>query len=296
MNTLLHARALSQIEAITATSNRSYVFHGARSLGKATAAAELARALNCQGHDGSALCGSCKQFEAGTYPDLITIGLEDRASIVIEQIRGLVQTLSLSSYYSSGVRVVIIDDAHLMTTEAQNALLKLIEEPPPHTIFILVAERLESLLVTVRSRCQAVHFAPPGEAGIAGLLERQLGLKPSDASRLAAAASGAPGLAFRLATDPAEAEARLELARLAVSLPAAGRFERLLAAGRLITAKADLWQLSRALQAQLTAQLRTGAVPALSAARSLQALELFRRQLNAKVSARVALERLMLEL
>jgi DNA polymerase-3 subunit delta' len=288
MQTLIHSLTRSQVDAISRARSGSYIFHGAAGMGKAKLAYELARTLNCQG-DTPAVCARCRQFEAGAYPDLITVRPEDKPSILIEQVRGLVQALSLSLYYRDGLRVVIIDEAHALTTEAQNALLKLIEEPPPDTLFILVTDQVESLLPTVRSRCVAIYFPRLAEHELVELLTKQHAMKPSDATPLAAAALGIPGDAVMLATDSTAAASRLELAETAKALPGESLFARLLTAKRLTDSKADLPRLARLLHDRLLAD-----VPA--SAGALQAVELFRRQLAAKVAPRVALERLMLEL
>ena len=288
MQTLVHSLTLTQVDAMRRAHSGSYIFHGAAGMGKARLAYELARDLNCQGDD-PVVCTRCRQIEAGAYPDLITVKPEDKPSILIEQIRGLVQALSLSLYYRDGLRVVVIDEAHALTTEAQNALLKLIEEPPPDTLFILVTDQLESLLPTVRSRCVAIYFPPVDQSQLVELLTRQHRLKPSDATPLAAAAQGVPGDAVMLATEPNAASARVALADTAAALPSQSLFARLLEAKRLIDAKADLQRLGQLLHSRLLQD-----VPA--SASALVAVEVFRRQLAAKVAPRVALERLMVEL
>lgn len=294
MTPLLHPRTAAQLAALTGPNALgSYLFHGPRALGKATAALEVARSLNCLGDD-PAVCSPCRQFAAGSYPDLITIRPEDKPSITIEQVRRLTQGLSLNPYLPLGTRTVIIDDAHLLTPEAQNALLKLLEEPPARTLFMLVTAHLQSLLPTVRSRCYSIYFAPiPGDL-LAKYLQTNHGQTPALAARLAAAAEGIPGDAINLAHNPDTLAAHLELDTLAASAPALHVFDRLLLAKKLIDSGADLARFARRLQAGLVAALRESETSA--SARQFAALEQFRRQLQAKVAPRVALERLMLEL
>jgi DNA polymerase-3 subunit delta' len=289
MPTLVHPHARAQLDAVARAGSGSYIFHGPAGMGKARIAYELARSINCLSDE---TCTRCRQFDAGSYPDLITIKPEDKPSILIDQVRGLVQALSLSLYYRDGTRVVVIDEAHALTPEAQNALLKLIEEPPPSTLFVLVTHSVESLLPTVRSRCVPIYFPRLKDAEVAGLLEQTHSLKPSDATRLAIAAQGVPGEALTLATDPATAQSRLQMADLSASLPGKGLFERLVIAKQLADAKADLGRLAGLLHARLVEQIKAGA----DMTDSLQAVETFRRQLAAKVAPRVALERLMVEL
>jgi DNA polymerase-3 subunit delta' len=302
MQVLITDGTRAQIDAIKSSQSGSYIFHGASGMGKSTMANEVARRLNCQGDDPT-VCASCRVFASDSYPDLITIQPEDKPSIGIEQVRGLVQTLALSLYYPAGTRVVIINQAHVLTTEAQNALLKLIEEPPPQTIFILATDHVDALLPTVRSRCAAIYFPPVPEPAIAEFLASSQRLKPSDAAALASASGGAPGVAVRLAADPAEATARHELADLATTAANSSLFDRLLIARRLTDTKAkealgraDLIRFGQLLHARLVQELRSGVAASEPVAQRLAALELFRRQLQAKVAPRVALERLMLEL
>jgi DNA polymerase-3 subunit delta' len=295
MATLIHSLTSSQVDAVKRTHSGSYIFHGPSGMGKSRLAHELAREINCLG-DSAGLCARCKLFAADAYPDLILLGPEDKASIGIPQAKELVRTLSLSPYYAQGTRVVLVEEAHLLTTEAQNALLKIIEEPPAHTIFILITDRIDALLPTIQSRCAAIYFPQVTESEIASFLARDHNIKPSDAAGIAAAAEGAPGIAVMLATQPDETKSRLELRAMAVTAAEAQLFDRLVLARRLTESKADLQRFGRALHSQLVGQLRAGETSGQSAARRMEALERFRRHLVAKVSPRVALERLMLEL
>ena len=170
--------------------------------------------MNCLG-DSNGTCSSCKQFDAGAFPDVTIVKPEDKPSITIEQVRLLTHTLSLSLYYAEGTRVVIIDEAHTLTVEAQNALLKLIEEPPPSTMFILITSHLEALVPTVRSRCAQIYFPKLPAKSIASYLERERNLKPVQAQELAAAADGVIGLGITLAASEDIANARIELVKLA---------------------------------------------------------------------------------
>ena len=175
MPTLLHERTSSQLGSLTATRAGSLIFHGHPGMGKFRAARDFATTLNC--HES----------------DLIILAPADKPSISIEQVRGLLAPLSLALVNSSGSRVVIIDQAETLTVEAQNALLKLIEEPPPNTIFILIASRIERLLPTVRSRCAAIFFPRFSGTFLANWLTQAHNVKPATAAQLAAASDGSRG-------------------------------------------------------------------------------------------------------
>jgi DNA polymerase-3 subunit delta' len=295
MSALLHPKTARQLDAIQAAPLGSVIFHGPRALGKATAARQLAAALNCTGGQ-PGVCANCRQIAAGNFPDFIWIERTDKASITLEQVRGLTGGLSLKPYQPGATRVVVIDQAHLLTTEAQNALLKLLEEPPPATLIVLIAEHIEALLLTVRSRCRTVQFIRPEAAAIAQLLTDTQGLTGPQAAQLAAASAGSPGAALNLAAHPAEAEALLALAQDAQLPGGRSLFDRLLLAAKLVAAGADLERFGEALHRRIINALETGELEPATASPWLAALERFRTHLRAKVSPRVALERLMLEL
>ncbi len=295
MKPLLHSLTALQIDGAVRAGAGSYVFHGPRSMGKATAARYLAKRLNCRG-DSDGRCVACRQFDAGSYPDFMVLQPEDRPSITIEQVRNLGSSLALSPYTAGSTRLVLIDEAHQLTIEAQNALLKLIEDPPSATRFVLAAEQLEALLPTVRSRLISIHFAPVAEADIAQLLVDRHGATSAAAGTLASQADGAPGLAVRLLHDEAAVAERAELedaARVAVTAPL---FDRLVLARQLAERKANLTLFVSGLHRRLLAELRDGTATATRTASRLAALDQFRRGLEANLSPRVAIERLMLEL
>ena len=296
MKTLLHAKTSAQLDGVRARAAGSVIFHGPRGLGKSSAARELAAILNCLDENPGGTCAHCRQLAAGNFPDFIWIDRGDKASLGIEQIRGLTSELSLRPFGAKATRVVVIDQAHLLTLEAQNALLKLLEEPPPSTLIILVAEQLQSLLVTVRSRCRSVQFVRPAEADVAALLVDRHGLTGPQAASLASASAAAPGTAINLAGSSAESQALMDLATDAQLAQSKPLFERLLLAGRLASAGADLERFAEALHHRIIRSLTDGQVEPQAASAWLDALERFRQHLAAKVSPKVALERLMLEL
>ncbi|MEN9786295.1 MAG: hypothetical protein RLZZ299_1559 [Pseudomonadota bacterium] len=214
-----------------------YLFEGPEGVGKATTALRFACALNCEAMslDGAlrepcGVCATCRQFVAGTHPDLVQVVPEPgRATRVItaEQARGIIGGLALQRH-SARRRVVIVDPADAFTEEAANALLKTLEEPPVGTQFILVTARPAALLTTVRSRSQRVRFGPvPRDALVPWLAARGLG------ADLADAALGSPGMALRLSEgDAAERAAQLEALLGAVGRPLHAVFAFTEAAGK----------------------------------------------------------------
>src|ERR1700757_1749076 len=136
----------------------AYIFSGARGVGKTTAARILAKALNCVNGPTSEPCGvcdSCKEISAGSSLDVIEIDAASNAGI--DQIREL-REMVLYAPAASRSKVVILDEAHMLTGEASNALLKTLEEPPDRVIFVMATTQPEDLEDTIRSRSQHFHF------------------------------------------------------------------------------------------------------------------------------------------
>jgi DNA polymerase-3 subunit gamma/tau len=149
----------------------AYIFSGARGVGKTTAARILAKALNCvQGPTATpcGVCDSCKEITAGNSLDVIEIDAASNRGI--DQIRELREMVRYAPAASRS-KVVILDEAHMLTGEASNALLKTLEEPPDRVIFVMATTQPEDLEDTIRSRSQHFHFRALTFAEIAGRLE-----------------------------------------------------------------------------------------------------------------------------
>ena len=155
-------KAISFLENILehGTASHAYLFTGPDGVGKRTTAVSVAAALNCA-QDGCGSCAVCMKIKNGAHPDVESIKPAGN-SLKIEQIREIGQSIGLKPFEGKR-KVYIIEDAHLMTVEAANALLKNLEEPPAYAAFILTAAGADSLLPTIRSRCQEVVFraVPP---------------------------------------------------------------------------------------------------------------------------------------
>jgi DNA polymerase III subunit gamma/tau len=132
----------------------AYLLVGPRHVGKGTLANNLAQALNCEGAGTPCgQCRSCQRIREGKHADVTSIGLDSRAEIGIDDIRGLQRSANLPPYEGK-CKVFIIDEAEYLSTEAANALLKILEEPPPRVVWLLLAADEERLLATIISRCQ----------------------------------------------------------------------------------------------------------------------------------------------
>src|SRR6266849_5039904 len=149
----------------------AYIFSGARGVGKTTAARILAKGLNCVNGPTAEPCGvcdSCKEIAAGTSLDVIEIDAASNRGI--DQIRELREMVRYAPAAARS-KVVILDEAHMLTGEASNALLKTLEEPPDRVIFVMATTEPENLVDTIRSRSQHFHFRALTFAEITGRLE-----------------------------------------------------------------------------------------------------------------------------
>jgi len=149
----------------------AYIFSGARGVGKTTAARILAKALNCVNGPTAEPCGvcdSCKEIAAGTSMDVIEIDAASNRGI--DQIRELREMVRYAPAAARN-KVVILDEAHMLTGEASNALLKTLEEPPDRVIFVMATTEPENLPDTIRSRSQHFHFRALTFAEITGRLQ-----------------------------------------------------------------------------------------------------------------------------
>ena len=137
----------------------AYLFSGPRGCGKTTAARLLAKIVNCQNPTGDGepccACDSCTAVSSGSHMDVMEIdGASNRG---IDQIRELKSHVGLASFMG-GTKVYILDEVHMLTTEAFNALLKTLEEPPPSVMFVFATTEPHKVPVTIRSRCQHIPF------------------------------------------------------------------------------------------------------------------------------------------
>ena len=222
---------------------------GPQGVGKTTLALDLAAILLCGAEDPAArpcrACRACRLVDHGNHPDLHRLspgGAGDQIKIAATStdprpgVRELIDALALLPV-EGGARVAIVEAAHRMNEDAQNALLKLLEEPPPGVHLVLCADDEDRLLPTIRSRCARLRLGSVGGRAIEALLVERGLADPPTAALLGRLAGGRPGLAASYALDPAARTARSEIDRGLIDLLAA-RPGRRLADGRSLLARA----------------------------------------------------------
>ena len=219
IETLLRAAADASLapEAGPAMTH-AWLFTGPPGSGRSTAATAFAAALLCT-HQGCGTCVVCQQVPKGAHPDVEIIRPEG-LSYSVDEARGLVQRAALSPSLTSW-HVFVIEDADRMTEQAVNVLLKILEEPPARTVWLLCAPSVEDLLPTVRSRVRHVALRTPGTPEIAQALVAQHGQDGVDialATFAARASQGHVGRARALALDERARIRRQEILRMPLEL------------------------------------------------------------------------------
>ena len=190
-------RALATLTSAASRPVHAYLFVGPAGTGKAAAALGFAAALLCSNVPADGDCESCRRVLAGLHPDVVQVEREG-ASISIDTARDVAR-LALTSPVEGKRKVIVLHDFHLVK-ESGPALLKTIEEPPPTTFFLILAEHMPPELITIASRCVRVEFAPLSESRIAQQLESE-GLEAQRAAHLAQASGGRLDRARLLAAD-----------------------------------------------------------------------------------------------
>lgn len=203
--------------------HHSYLFVGPKGVGKTTCALNFAKLLNCEhpSEDDEPCdnCRSCEAIDKGYHPDVQLVSLpEEKREIGIDEIREVRQSAYTSAAWGKW-KVYIIERAEVLTREASDALLKILEEPPERCLFILLAPNVGDVPPTIASRCHIVHFPPVKRELIARFLERYQDLGRESAYSFASLAEGRPGYAIALAMNDKMRKAREKVLELIAEMP-----------------------------------------------------------------------------
>ena len=179
---------------------QSLLIAGPEGVGKGTLALALAQAVNCRrpaAGDACGTCSNCRRIERNQFSDVTLVELGDEASIKIKVLRERVIEPIGYRPFEGARRVSIIDPADAMTREAQDALLKTLEEPPPSALLILVSAYPDTLLPTIQSRCRRIRLGLLSDEDVSRILVEREDLDPARARLLSAAAGGSVSAALK---------------------------------------------------------------------------------------------------
>ena len=196
--------------------SHAYILNGERGSGKKMLANLFAMTLLCETGDNEPCgkCHSCKQAESGNHPDIIRVTHEKPNSISVDDIRTQVNNTVDIKPYQGPYKVYIIPQADMMTPQAQNAILKTIEEPPSYAVFLLLTENAETLLPTINSRCVMLKLRNIKDTLIKKYLTENLEIPDYKADMCTAFAQGNMGRAIMLANSDHFNEIREEAVQL----------------------------------------------------------------------------------
>ena len=200
----------------TSQISHAYIVNGERGSGKKLIASLFAAALLCEsdGVEPCNKCHSCIQVDTGNHPDLIRLVREKENTISVEEVREQINNTVSIKPYQSKYKIYIIPGADKMTVQAQNAILKTIEEPPAYAVFFLLTENAESLLPTITSRCVMLKLRYIKDALIKKYLMEKLEIPDYKAEVCSAFAQGNLGKAIMLCNSEHFNEIREEAIHL----------------------------------------------------------------------------------
>ena len=189
--------------------HHAYLISGPAHVGKTTLAFQLAQAVNCltPGAEPCGGCAACARIANGHHADVIVLQVDTEAAegprtmIGIDAVRDLISSAQLKPY-EGRTRVYVVQSADQLTTDAANALLKVLEEPPPDVLILLLTSNVDGVLPTVQSRCQTIDLRPLPVERVAAIMRDEHGTSSEQAHVLAALSRGCLGWAITASRDP----------------------------------------------------------------------------------------------
>ncbi|QUL97817.1 MAG: DNA polymerase III subunit delta' [Candidatus Fermentithermobacillus carboniphilus] len=215
------ARKILMAELRSGRLSHAYLFKGPKGSGKSLLARKFAQGILCENQEpgngdrfGCGECRSCREVETGSHPDVFYIE-KDGSSIKIKASHDVLRE-ALMKPFNSRWKVFIVQEAENLTLEAANALLKILEEPPPYVIFILTTANIGGVPDTVISRCQVIPFRGLPTRLVAEILTRYHGIPEEDAENLAKYAGGSVEKALSILSlgEPCSSPGRLLIQEL----------------------------------------------------------------------------------
>lgn len=285
MNVLLSQNTQQRIDQIKTHPSQAYIFYGQEGLGKLAAAHELAMSLLKQKD-------SANSLSAGHSNLIVLAPLEGKKSISIAQVRELNESIWRTAQVSTVPRVVIVNRIDTISLEAANAMLKNLEDSPASVVFVMLANSIGSVLPTIRSRAQLVHFSQPPVEQLETVLRVQQNLSDSVVQTIVRVSHGMPRVAFDL-LDSQEREKYQQTYTQAQEYVSGSITQRFLVAKTVHEQKNGmefLHELIYAIRGQ------SGIVEGVNEVNNLELLLQSEMQLTANVSTRSLLENLALQL
>lgn len=193
--------------------SHAYIFNGETGSGKKMLAEMFAMTLQCEqgGDEPCGVCRSCKQAQSQNQPDIIRVRHEKLGTISVEDIRSQVNGDIQIKPYSSRYKIYIVADADKMTVQAQNALLKTIEEPPAYAVLMLLTNNADMMLPTILSRCVRLNLKAVEDGDIREYLMKEMQVPDYQADLSVTFAQGNVGKAVKLATSETFKEMKDEM-------------------------------------------------------------------------------------
>ncbi len=182
--------------------SHAYIINGEKNAGKEFIAKTFSMALQCENRQGTEPCGechSCRQALSGNHPDIIFISHEKPGTIGVDDIRRQINNDVAIKPYKGPRKIYIMNEGEKMTVQAQNALLKTLEEPPEYAVVLILTANVDSLLPTILSRCVVLNMKPAGDAQIKKFLMETMEIPDYKADVCVAFARGNVGKARLLA-------------------------------------------------------------------------------------------------